>query len=49
MLDELCRANQEKYVTDVLAGRIANDFATVSQAANASLPYTAFALITAAR
>ena len=48
-LEDLCRAHEERYVTDVLAGRVANGFGTVSDEVNASLPYTSGALLTAAR
>ena len=48
-LEEICRAHEARYVTDVLANRIANGFGTVSPAVSDSLPYTSGAMLTAAR
>lgn len=48
-VEELCRAHDRAFVTDILAGRRANGFGNCSVDVAASLPFTTGAMLTAAR
>ena len=48
-VDELCRAHDRQFVTDILSSKKANGFGNTSSAVAASLPYTSGAMLSAAR
>jgi acetoin utilization deacetylase AcuC-like enzyme len=48
-IEQLCRAHERQFVTDVLAGKRKNGFGNTSAAVAHSLPYTSGAMLAAAR